>query len=142
MKTRTPNLLATMGILFCTTMLLALAACEHRGGNNQPNPNEPNIEYKISVVSGSGQSGRIDAQLPAALKVFVTDINNIKQPGVIVYFKITEGFGALSASSQVTGSDGFCEIFLTPNNALGEIKVEAKVSGSDAYVEFTATAVP
>ncbi len=142
MKTRTPIFLSTLGTLLCATLLLSLATCEHRGGNNQPNPNAPRIEYKISMVSGSGQSGRIDAQLPAGLKVFVSDANNIKQSAVIVNFKITEGFGALSASSQVTDSDGFCEVFLTPDNALGEIKVEAKVSGSDAYVEFTATALP
>jgi hypothetical protein len=141
MKTRTPRLI-TIGTLICSMLLLCLAACEHRGGNNQPNPNAPNIEYKISIVSGSGQSGRIDAQLPVGLKVFVTDTDNIKQPAVIVKFKITEGFGNLSASSQVTGLDGFCEVFLTPNNALGAIIVEASVSGSDAYVEFTATAVP
>lgn len=142
MKFRTGKVFTVMGVMLCTTLLLSLAACEQRGGNNQRNPNAPTIDYRISVVSGSGQSGRVDAQLPAGLKVFVTDANNIKQLAVIVNFKITEGFGNLSASSQLTGIDGYCEVFLTPTNALGEIKVEAKVSGSDAYVEFSATAIP
>ncbi len=131
-----------MGVTLCATLLLSLSACEKRGGNNQRNLTAPKIEYRISVVSGSDQRGRIDFRLPAGLKVFVTDVSNIKQPAVIVNYKITEGFGELSAPSQVTGSDGYAEVFLTPQNALGVIRVEAGVAGSDAAVEFTATAVP
>ncbi len=142
MKTRTRKIYYAMGAMLCATLLLSLSACEKRGGNNQRDLTAPKIEYKISIVSGSGQRGRIDTRLPGGLKVFVTDASNIKQPAVIVKYKITEGFGELSASSQVTGSDGYAEVFLTPNNALGVIRVEARVSGSDAVVEFTATAVP
>lgn len=142
MNTRTRKLFSTMGALLCAALLLAVSACEKRGGNNQRDLTAPKIDYRISIVSGSGQSGRVDAPLPAGLRVFVSDANNIKQSAVIVYFKITEGFGRLSAPSQVTGSDGYCEVILTPTNALGDIRVEAKVSGSDALVEFFATAVP
>ena len=142
MKTRTRKSFSAIEAMLCVTLLLSVSACEHRGGNNQPNPAAPKIDYRISIVSGSGQRGRIDAQLPGGLKVFVTDAANIKQPAVIVYYKITEGFGELSASSQVTDINGYCEVFLTPQNALGIIRVEARVAGSDATVEFTATAIP
>lgn len=117
--------------------ILLLSAC------NEPLPYQGSggsVDYGISIVSGNGQSGALNSELSAPLRVFVTNNNGVKQPSVRVDFRIVEGYGELSSPSAVTDIDGYAEVKLTPTYAPGEVKVEASPAGDDSKVTFTCEA--
>ncbi|MBW7997280.1 MAG: hypothetical protein FVQ81_12060 [Candidatus Glassbacteria bacterium] len=137
-----PNLRTSFALLVSLAIAaaaLASAACEKRGNNNQGNPLTPKITYRISIVSGNSQSGRLDTPMANPLRVYVSDDSMIKQSSVRVNFKVTEGYADFSAASAVTDSDGYCEVTLTPTYAPGTISVEAEVNGTNVSVTFTLT---
>lgn len=133
----------TIGLVVCGLFVVALisfSACSGRGGNN-PVPTGPTITYKISIVSGNNQTGKVGTQLPASLKVYVTDDSGVRQTSVTVKYSVIEGYGDLSTVSALTDTAGIAESFLTPTDYAGTVKVEAKVRYTDTAVTFTETAI-
>src|SRR4030042_1658902 len=126
------NILPGMLLCLLSVMLGLSLACPKP--NEQNNVLVPKTNYRIAVVSGNNQSGPLNAKLAAPLVVHVADENQVSQPSVPVTFDVTEGWGDLTPKSSISDTAGLAPAELTPTYAPGEIKVRARVSGSDLYL--------
>ena len=104
-----------------------------------PPPAPSPVATTLEVVSGGGQSARVNQRLANSLVVRVKDQNDAVMSGVSVSFSVTPG-GTVSPSSATTGSNGEAETRLTLGGIAGTYTVTARVSGITQPVTFTATA--
>ena len=83
----------------------------------------------LSIVSGSGQTGAVGAELGAPLVVRVTRQQNKKDVGVanqLVNFRVLTGGGSVFAGSALTNADGSAQEYWTLGPAIGENVLEVR----------------
>ena len=97
------------------------------------------VATTLEVVSGSGQSARVNQRLANPLVVRVKDQNDVVMSGVSLSFSVAPS-ATVSPSSATTGSNGEAETRLTLGDTTGTYTVTARVSGITQPVTFTATA--
>jgi hypothetical protein len=100
--------------------------------------------FDIVVVSGNGQSGKVNTLLPAPLIVEVVDQYGNSVPNCNVWFNITLGNGATSGlNPQITDSNGRTQTNLNLGTSAGINTVTAEISSSGIdQVSFTAVGNP
>jgi hypothetical protein len=97
---------------------------------------------EIRAAVNTSQKGEVRYQLPTAPAVRVLDQYNNPLQGISVAFSVTEGAGAITPASVVTGSDGIAQATawsLGPNAGANE--VAARTEGTSAPVRFKAIGV-
>ncbi|HEX7335598.1 MAG TPA: galactose oxidase-like domain-containing protein [Gemmatimonadales bacterium] len=116
--------------------LLAISVIRCGGGGTPPT-----TPTQIAVVSGDGQTGRIDQPLADALVVAVTDESGNAVPGVSVTWA-AQGGGSVSATSTETGSSGQASVTRILGPTVGQQTTTATVAGlQGSPVTFTSTAI-
>ena len=99
-------------------------------------------EVRLHKVSGDGQEGETRTNLPQPLIVEVKSLPNGKAiAGIRVRFKVTAGWGRVSASRSTTDSQGRVSTTWTLGREPGINSVEVTAEGVEP-VTFTAVAVP
>lgn len=101
-------------------------------------PPQPPPPLTINIFSGDGQTGQINAPLPAPLVVRATR-GTIPSAGQTVTWKITSGSGVLSAATSVTDVNGRASNTLIPNES--NTLVTASSIGASYAVTFTENAL-
>jgi parallel beta-helix repeat protein len=96
--------------------------------------------FNIVVVSGNGQSGEVNTQLPAPLIVEVTDQFGNTVSNCDVWFNVTLGNGITSPSNPIiTDASGRAQTYLSLGTSAGLNTVNAEISSSGIdQVSFTA----
>jgi hypothetical protein len=126
-----------------TLMLVLSSAC----GNPVENASLP--EISLSVVSGSGQTGAVGAELPQPLVVRVTKVVRgvtIGVPLQLVNFRVVRGGGSVFAGSAMTDLQGVAREYWTLGpeagaNALEVRAVDPATGQKQVYGTFEATGV-
>ncbi|MBR9911258.1 MAG: hypothetical protein GYB33_12995 [Gammaproteobacteria bacterium] len=105
---------------------------------------------KLELVSGQGQSAKINTVLEQPLKVRVLDADSQPLEGASVVFRVIQGSGAVGVGTGSAGraviltsdSDGLVETAFRLGSRVGtdNHKVRAKVVGYEDDVVFTASA--
>jgi uncharacterized protein (TIGR03437 family) len=95
----------------------------------------PTQPARITVVSGSAQSGPLGNALAAPLVAVVNDQFGNPVSGVVVSFSVFSGAAALSATNVTTGFNGTAQITATPTGG-GSIIIVASVSGVSKVATF------
>ncbi|MEJ7809014.1 MAG: Ig-like domain-containing protein [Gemmatimonadaceae bacterium] len=93
----------------------------------------------LAAVSGNGQSGVANAQLPSSLVVRVTDAAGNGVSGASVTWSVVSGGGTVSPSVVTTDAGGMASVRWTLGPQQGQQSVRASV-GTLAPVTFTASA--
>ena len=99
----------------------------------------PRAAAQVIVVSGSGQSAVVGAQLPQALVARVVDALGGTVPGATVTFSVTSGGGSIESPTVVSDANGQASTSWRLGAAAGTQTVSASVSGATAAT-FSATA--
>ena len=94
----------------------------------------------IAAVSGSGQTGALNATLTSPIVFEVTTAADAPVVGVTVAFSITAGSGTLSPTTAVTDANGAVSTQLTLGGAAGAVEVTATVQSTAIVARATATA--
>ncbi|HET7459547.1 MAG TPA: Ig-like domain-containing protein [Gemmatimonadaceae bacterium] len=110
------------GRLAHALVALALVSC---GGDSGTGP-APGQASAIQVVSGSGQSGRVNEELPAAIVVRVVDAAGHPVAGQGVSFVVTQGGGHVYTGSGTSNADGLVQERWTLGTAVGANQLEAR----------------
>jgi Big-like domain-containing protein len=98
------------------------------------------LPTKIELVSGDHQSASVGGQLPAPLRVKVTDANGNPVENVAVTWTAITG-GTVGASSTGTDASGIAEVTRTLGLIPGTYTTTAEVDGlSGSPITFTSTA--
>jgi DNA-binding beta-propeller fold protein YncE len=103
--------------------------------------------YRLTLTSGSGQSGVVGQPLAAPLAVRVTSASSDPVAGVPVTFKVVSGGGRFAAADSAvqvvpTDSDGYAEAIWTLGAMPGSQEAEAVALGLvGSPAAFTATGV-
>ena len=98
------------------------------------------VPTKIEPVSGDHQSASVGAQLPAPLRVKVTDANGNPVENVAVTWTANTG-GSVGATSTGTDAAGIAEVTRTLGLVPGTYTTTAEVEGLDGSpITFTSTA--
>jgi hypothetical protein len=108
--------------------------------NLPPPPSSPGPPSRLSMVSGSGQSGTAGQFLATQLVVQVTDASGNPVSGASVTFTVTGGGGSLGSTQVVSNSQGLASTTLTLGATPGANMVTA-ASGSLTPVTFSETAI-
>lgn len=113
-----------------------IAAC---GGDGVVLPNESR-PAKIEIVTGDGQQAPAGATLSQPIVVKVKDALDRPVEGQAVAFTIDAGGGQVTPASVETGADGESAATWTLGSAAGQQRVQARVTGTDLLIKFTASA--
>jgi len=116
------------------TCVGVLAAC-----SDSTSPATPTAAA-IAAVSGSGQTGALNATLTSPIVFEVTTAAGAPVVGVTVAFSITAGSGTLSPTTAVTDANGTVSTQLTLGGAAGAVEVTATVQSTAIVARATATA--
>ena len=116
------------------TCVGVLAACSD--STSPPTP----TAAAIAAVSGSGQTGALNATLTSPIVFEVTTAADAPVVGVTVAFSITAGSGTLSPTTAVTDASGTVSTQLTLGGAAGAVEVTATVQSTAIVARATATA--
>ena len=100
----------------------------------------PPVATALSIVSGDNQSGLTGEALANPFVVEVRDQYDAPIAGVTVTFAVSEGGGALSATTATTNADGRAESTLTLGSEPGTNTVEVSVEGISRTEAFSAEA--
>jgi hypothetical protein len=102
----------------------------------------PGAPAKLTVVSGTPQSGTVGQVLASPLVVKLTDASDNPIANVAIAFAVTAGGGALGATSVTTAANGQAQTTWTLGS-VGTNTVAASVPSAPSIpaVTFTATAV-
>ena len=101
----------------------------------------PGHALEIRIVSGSGQSDSVTAQLRDQLVVRVTDIHDNATPGASVDWTVLSGAGSVSQAQTATLSpDGTAAVRYSLGRSAGANTIAATLHGADASVTFQANA--
>lgn len=101
----------------------------------------PDVPVNIDAYAGNDQFGAIDDVVSVPPAAIVEDQYGNPVEGVVVYFTVTSGGGAVSDDSVITDADGVAALAswtLGPTPGLNE--VEASAAGTTTFT-FTATAL-
>jgi hypothetical protein len=99
------------------------------------------VPTKLEMVSGNGQSASVGGQLPAPLRVKVTDANGNPVENVGVTWTAVNGAGSVSATSTGTDALGIAEVSRTLGLVPGPYTTTATVDGlTGSPVTFTSSA--
>ena len=117
---------------------LAGGACGDDGGGTEPPP-PPTGVTSLTYVSGRGQTGIVEEQLPAP---FVVEARADGQPkeGAEVVWQLLDGTGTLSATSVTTGPDGRATVTLGFGSDYGLRQVQARLAPDGTPILFDARA--
>jgi uncharacterized protein (TIGR03382 family) len=96
----------------------------------------------IAIDSGNGQSGVVGTDLGAPLVVQAIDSQGQPVADVAVSWSVTQGDGAVSTSSSITGADGRAQITATLGSLSGVATHRFTAETPDSSVTFTASADP
>lgn len=100
------------------------------------------VPSSLGVVSGDGQTGSTNLQLPSPVVVEVTAADALPVEGVTVDFQTPDG-GSFSATSAVTDAAGRAQTNWTLGPTLGTQNATATVSGFPTLqATITAEAIP
>mgnify|MGYP002619565442 CR=1 FL=1 len=112
-------------------------------GETDASPELP-AEARLTIVSGSGQTGGVNETLPAPLVVRVTDASGTPLEGVEVHWSVVgheEQGGELSITSDISSSTGLVEAQWMLGWRAGKHEVAATLTEGDLdAVVFEATA--
>ena len=100
----------------------------------------PPVPTTLSIVSGENQNGLTGEALANPFVVEVRDQYDAPIAGVTVTFAVSEGGGALSATTATTDANGRAESTLTLGSDPGTTSVEASVEGISRTEVFSAEA--
>ena len=114
------------------SLLLGSAACDDKNFVNGVILEGANIE----IVSGSGQTGAVNAQLASPLVVRVLDRNGNVAVNALVSWSTSNG--ALSSATTLTGVDGLTSVTWTLGPTVGQQIATATIATGQS-VTFTAT---
>ena len=93
----------------------------------------------VTILSGNGQSGSINTELPLPLTVQVRDAGTNPVPNVAVTWVIGSGSGSVTPTTSTTDANGVATAAWTLGPLPGANTLSAVVSGI-GVAEFTATA--
>ncbi|MBN1351368.1 MotA/TolQ/ExbB proton channel family protein [candidate division KSB1 bacterium] len=101
--------------------------------------------HKLVYISGDGQAGIVNKQLPNPLVVELLDVYHNRLPNQVIRFKIESDQGYLSNGGKVeeiaTDSQGRALTHLTLGTRVGENIVKASTNGLNGrFIEFKAVA--
>jgi len=96
------------------------------------------VASTVNAASGNNQTVTANAAATAPLVVTVYDQNGSVMSGVTVSWSIVAGTGALSGATSTTDANGQASVEFTAGGDVGDITVDAVVTGLDA-VPFTIT---
>jgi hypothetical protein len=118
-------------------IVLVAGACggDGGGGNEPPPPGETTLTY----VSGRGQVGLVDEQLPAPF-VVEARVDGEAKAGAEILWEILQGTGALSATTVTTGADGRASVDLQSGSDYGLRQVQARLAPAGTPILFDARA--
>lgn len=98
---------------------------------------------RLSIVSGSGQSGQPGAELSAPLVVLATDSKARPLAAKIVNFRVTSGGGSMFAGSGITDKSGVAQDYWTlgmTGTQTVEVRAVDPTTGAKlTFATFTAT---
>ncbi|HEY7394611.1 MAG TPA: Ig-like domain-containing protein [Gemmatimonadaceae bacterium] len=114
------------------SLLLGSAACDDKNITNGVVLAATNLE----IVSGSGQTGAVNAQLANPLVVRVRDRNGNLVTNTLVSWTTTDG--SLSSATTLTGVDGLTSVTWTLGPTVGQQLATATIAAGQS-VTFTAT---
>jgi hypothetical protein len=102
----------------------------------------PNIStFRLSIVSGAGQTGVVDHPLTEPFKVRVRGgVPAADLPDIVVRFEVLSGGGDIDPA-VTTDDSGVAAATLTLGGTLGGAEVRATVDGVEGDVRFSATGV-
>lgn len=86
---------------------------------------------RITIVSGSNQTGRLGQALANPLVVQVVDATGAPVPGVVVQWSVKSGAAQLNPPSSTTDATGRASTSVTVNS-VGPIEIEARAGQLDA----------
>ena len=109
--------------------VLALPACSDATGLNRPGG--------IGIAAGDDQALVVGAR-SQPLRVVVVDEKDQPLAGVVVFWSVVDGSGAVSAPTAFTDADGASEIIFTAGGTPGAAHIRAMVVSLDP-VEFNVT---
>ena len=112
--------LATVGVLGC----------------EGPTTPDPQVIADFAIVSGDGQTGRVNTQLLSPLVVRVSDLEGDPVPGVSIAWTIESGDGAVSESLNRTRPNGEASVFWTLPSVPGPGGLRATIAEPGAE-DFT-----
>lgn len=116
-------------------LAFAITAC----GGDSSGPAKAGPPASLTAVSGSGQQGESGEVLGAPLTVKVADAQGRAVEKAVVTFVVATGGGTLSQATDTTDAEGMASVRWTMGGALGDARVEARVTGLVAPTVFTAT---
>jgi hypothetical protein len=117
------------------SLLLGSAACDDKNFTNAVILEAANI----AIVSGSGQTGTVSAQLANPLVVRVTDGSGNVVVNALVSWTTSDG--SLSSATSLTGNDGLTSVTWTLGPTAGQQLSTATITSGQS-VTFTATGTP
>jgi hypothetical protein len=122
--------------------IFAVDEAENRGASVQLAAG-PNLStFRISVISGSGQTGVVSRPLTDPLRVRVRGgAPAADLPGILVRFEVLSGGGSLAPTMATTDETGIAEANLTLGGGQGAVEARATVEGVEGEARFIATAV-
>jgi hypothetical protein len=126
-----------------SAVVVFLGACD------SPVTNDTATPISLLVVSGSGQTGAVGAELPAPLVVRVTRLAGkaiVGVPNQRVNFRVVTGGGSVFAGSALTDPQGMAQEYWTLGLAAGANVLEVRAVDPSTgeklvFARFTATAV-
>ncbi len=102
-------------------------------------------DVQLTLVSGNGQVGSINQELPQPLVVKVTGMNNKGIKGLLLNFRVTSGGGRMYAGAALTDQDGVAHDYWTLGASAGAQQVDVVAvdpsTGKQNYGSFQATAL-
>jgi plastocyanin len=100
----------------------------------------PAAAFGMASAGGTGQTGPVNAALPTALQVRVTDEFGNPVAGVAVTWSVTGGGGSVAPTGSVTNAAGNATTTWTLGPTVGAQNAEASATGlSGSPVAFAAT---
>ena len=105
-------------------------------GCDGPTTPGPQVIADFTIVSGDGQTGRVNTQLLSPLIVRVSDLEGDPVPGVSIAWTIESGDGAVSESLNRTRPNGEASVFWTLPSVPGPGGLRATIAESGAE-DFT-----
>jgi hypothetical protein len=109
-------------------------------GNVEVDDEEAGSEAQVTILSGNGQRGPVNTELPEELTIQVTDSRGNPVRQFDVTWSVPEGGGWVSDEVTRTDGQGRASVTMTLGPTAGENEVEAKAGGLGT-AEFEATAL-
>ena len=122
-------------ILFLAIIASFLMSCD------KDSTTEPKTDtITMTKISGDGQAGVPGDTLSVPLTVLVNDNNGNILSGKRIDFKVLSGSASLSDSIVITNDTGKASTLVILGDEEGDVRVEAKVFGTDYHVIFNISA--